>query len=202
MAHSSQKTGVAAILALAVAALFARAGTANAGGGCRGTPVTVGAGAAVAMSHICFVPTILYVEPGETVTWTNHGDPPHSVAGANVAWGNYTAYGDGQSVSHRFDRPGTYPYYCFEHNGMIAAVVVGDGKSEEAAGAVAAGQPPARNAAASASNAAPPPPSPAAARGANASEKGGSSVLSGAFGALAGAVVTAGGAGVLWRRRR
>jgi hypothetical protein len=80
------------------------------------------------MREICFVPTVLHVEAGQTVTWTNEDSAPHSVAGATVEWGNYTEHGQGESVSYQFDRPGTYPYYCFVHNGMTGAIVVGDGR--------------------------------------------------------------------------
>ena len=79
---------------------------------------------------LCFTPTVLYVEPGEEVTWKNTGSAvPHSVAGANTSWGNYETVAPGESVTLRFENPGTYSYYCFEHNGMVGAVVVGDGKA-------------------------------------------------------------------------
>ncbi len=109
-----------------------------AGGGCRHMPSTEGMGATVEMREICFQPTVLHVETGQAVTWTNLSEVVHSVASATLEWGNYTTFGQGQSVSYTFAKPGTYPYYCFEHNGMIGAIVVGDGRGTGAAAAVRA----------------------------------------------------------------
>ncbi len=121
-----------------VAVLGPAAAPAEAGGGCRGRASTEGTGTAVTMREICFVPTVLHVEVGEAVTWTNEDSAAHSVAGATVKWGNYTTYGQAGSVSYRFERPGTYPYYCFEHNGMTGAIVVGDGRGTGAGNTVKA----------------------------------------------------------------
>ena len=71
-------------------------------------------------------------QPGDTVTWTNHDNVAHSVAGATTEWGTYTTYPQGQAVSFTFDQPGTYSYYCFEHIGMIGTIVVGDGVRDAA----------------------------------------------------------------------
>jgi hypothetical protein len=90
------------------------------------------------MREVCFMPTVLHVEAGQAVTWTNEDSAPHSVAGATVEWGNYTEHGQGESVSYRFDKPGTYPYYCFVHNGMTGAIVVDDGRGIAAANAIQA----------------------------------------------------------------
>ncbi len=61
---------------------------------------------------------------------------PHTVTGANLAWGDYSELATGQSVSHLFRTPGTFPYYCLLHPGMIGAVVVGDGRGSNPAVAV------------------------------------------------------------------
>ena len=127
-----------AAAATVLAMLGTPAETAAGGGGCRGRPSTEGTGTTVEMRENCFQPTVLHAEPGQGVTWTNSDPAPHSVAGATVEWGNYGTHAQGQSVSYTFDRPGTYPYYCFEHNGMIGAIVVGDGRGIGAAAAVRA----------------------------------------------------------------
>ena len=124
-----------ALLAVVLAsAAWASAGLStpgvHAGGGCRGGTSTVGSGDSVSMTdQLCFTPTVLRVEPGTKVTWTNDGREAHNVAGATIEWGNYEEYRQGESASFTFADPGTYPYYCFVHNGMIGAIVVGDGKS-------------------------------------------------------------------------
>lgn len=102
---------------------------AMAGGGCRGLPSTESSGDGVEMTHgTCFTPTVLHVEPGTTVTWTNTTTETHDVAGATLEWGNYNELKNGDSTQFRFDAPGTYPYYCFLHPGMTGAIVVGDGR--------------------------------------------------------------------------
>lgn len=118
---------VAAILFLGVFA-FAGIRPARAGGACRGNPSTEGSGDAVRMSDSCFQPTVLHIEPGTTVAFQNESTQPHTVSGATVEWGNYNELRNGDSTEVLFATPGTYPYYCFIHPGMIGAVVVGDGK--------------------------------------------------------------------------
>ena len=77
---------------------------------------------------MCFTSTVLYVEPGTDVTWTNRDAMAHNVVGVAATWGDpeRTLY-RGDSVSYRFDDEGVYPYACWIHLGMIGAVVVGDG---------------------------------------------------------------------------
>ena len=119
---------ILAVLGVAIAAVLlpnsARAG------GC-GSPVTGEQGTTVEMQENCFTPTILRVNTGETVTWVNGDAVPHTVTGANVAWGDYAELAEGESVSHGFTSSGVYPYYCFLHPGMIGTIVVGDGGSAE-----------------------------------------------------------------------
>src|SRR4030095_6496472 len=75
----------------------------------------------------CFGPTILRVATGETTTFVN-GDPfPHTVLGANGAWGSYDALRRGGEATYGFSEAGVYPYVCTLHVGMVGAVVVGDG---------------------------------------------------------------------------
>jgi len=123
-------------LALGAGLLLGSASPAAAGGGCRGRGSTSASGTEVHMTDDrCFEPTVLHATPGERVTWINAGlSEPHVVAGATIEWGNYEEFRPGQSVSYTFDKPGTYPYYCFTHNGMVGAVVVGDGKAVAAGG--------------------------------------------------------------------
>lgn len=113
----------------------------KAGGGCRGFDSTEATGTAVRMEGSCFVPTVLYAPAGSTITWTNNSTAPHNVAGATLEWGSYNELQNGETVQHRFDKAGTYPYYCFVHNGMVGAVVVGDGSAAATAADVAGGHP-------------------------------------------------------------
>lgn len=116
-----------ALAALLGALAVGGAGTAQAGGGCHMEGMTDATGTTVRMQGACFTPTVLRVEPGDRVRWTNIDTFAHAVTGAGASWGDYTELGEGQSVSHEFPTAGVYPYFCMLHTGMIGAIVVGDG---------------------------------------------------------------------------
>jgi plastocyanin len=111
------------LLLAVVPAVPAHAG----GGGCHNPELADVAGTHVDLRDNCFVQTILRVKPGQAVTWTNHDSTEHSVTGAGAMWGDYSTFIRGGSVTHRFSRPGVYPYFCYVHAGMVGAVVVGSG---------------------------------------------------------------------------
>jgi plastocyanin len=113
-------------LALAALALVPGVAGASGGGGCGG-PVTDGAGTTVEIKDFCFGPTILRVPTGETITFVNRDPFPHTVLGANGAWGSYDALKHGREATYGFSEAGVYPYVCTWHPGMVGAVVVGDG---------------------------------------------------------------------------
>jgi plastocyanin len=102
---------------------------ASGGGGC-GRAVTDDDGTRVNIRDYCFGPTILRVRAGDTVTWVNRDTFPHTILGANGAWGGYDTLRRGKEVSFRFVSSGVYPYVCTFHPGMIGAVVVGNGKPD------------------------------------------------------------------------
>jgi plastocyanin len=121
---------VAAILLAALVLLVSGlpAPTAEAGGGaaCKSSVITEAAGAAVEIEGFCYEPTVLRIEPGQSVRWTNRDGAPHTVSGANFVWGDFTQLNEGESISFIFREAGTYPYYCALHPAMVGAVVVGD----------------------------------------------------------------------------
>ncbi|MCK9487112.1 MAG: plastocyanin/azurin family copper-binding protein [Dehalococcoidia bacterium] len=123
--QTAVRSGVAALL-VAVAALATASPAQAGGGGCHSTALTTGSGEAVDMELICFGPTVLYVEPGATVTWTNRDPVDHAVTGAAMAFGSYDLVAPGGTVSATFNDPGVFPYFCFLHPSMVGAVVVGD----------------------------------------------------------------------------
>jgi plastocyanin len=126
------------VATVASSALWGGIGTANAGGGCmHGTGATTGRGDAVQMVDACFTSTVLYVDRGTEVTWTNRDATDHNVVGVGGSWGDPdTTIAPGDSVSYRFDGDGVYPYACWIHPGMIGAIVVGDGVGTGIAGVV------------------------------------------------------------------
>lgn len=122
---------VGAVL-VALSALALAVDVAEAGGACRGVPVSQATNATVHMEGNCFVPTVLHVGIGETVSWGNLDPVAHTVSGANLAWGDYTEIQQGRLVSHQFVVAGVYSYYCFLHPGMIGTIVVGNGAAASA----------------------------------------------------------------------
>jgi plastocyanin len=107
-----------------VATMVPLSGTASAGGGCH-KPLTQGTGDQVEMEMACFTPSILQVDPGTEVTFTNRDPLAHNVS-AN-GWGQLDAMFKGDSYTTRFRKEGTFPFACTYHAGMTGAVVVGDG---------------------------------------------------------------------------
>ncbi len=98
------------------------------GGGCF-QPDTQAAGTTVTLTARCFSPTVLYVQPGGTVTWRNDDGMRHVVAGSLNTWGSPATLEAGQSTTHRFGTAGIFPYSCPIHYGMNGVVIVGDGKA-------------------------------------------------------------------------
>ena len=127
----------AMILALAMGALALTGGTtAEAGGGCHNGVFSDRAGAQVELSKNCFEPTVVRIQQGQQVTWTNNDPEPHAVTGAANSWGMTGRVGKGgeeidpgKSVSYQFEKPGVFPYFCIFHPSMTGAVVVGDGRA-------------------------------------------------------------------------
>ncbi|MGH2694750.1 MAG: cupredoxin domain-containing protein, partial [Actinomycetota bacterium] len=125
-------------LALAIVPLSAAAG-----GGCHpksndpsSSDATGSTSAAVPIEGCQFSPTVLYVDPGTEVTWTNEDPAPHTVTGPLHAWGSDSELLLGDKIAYRFEEEGVYPYACIFHPGMNGAIVVGDGVGEMTAAAV------------------------------------------------------------------
>ena len=124
------------VISITLVAFGLTATTAHAGGGgCGGTRQEVKA-TRVDIQQFCFKQTVVHIAPGESVTWVNDDETPHSVTDANYSWGDYSQIDTRNSVTHRFEAPGVYPYFCYLHPGMVGAVVVdGDAPATELASA-------------------------------------------------------------------
>src|SRR2546422_2987311 len=120
----------AMVLAVMVGALAVTGGPpAEAGGGCHSTVFTDEAKTTVELSKSCFSPTVVRVQTGDQVTWTNTDPTAHTVTGVANSWGTDEQIAEGQSVSYKFDKSGVFPYFCYLHPSMAGAVVVGDGRA-------------------------------------------------------------------------
>jgi plastocyanin len=115
--------GAVLMVGLLLGAPAAQAG----GGGCHMTDFTDQQGIQVDLKGACFIPTLLRVQPGQTVTFANADEMTHTVTGAAGSWGTYDELQPHASVTYRFASSGVYPYFCVIHPGMTGAVIVGDG---------------------------------------------------------------------------
>jgi plastocyanin len=82
--------------------------------------------ATVTLTNTVFTPKTVRVKAGGTVTWENK-EGVHTVAADNGSFESDTLQA-GQSFSHKFDKPGTYRYYCSFHGSKgghdMAGVVI------------------------------------------------------------------------------
>jgi plastocyanin len=84
-----------------------------AGCGAAGTSTPVATDNVQMAKSYRFDPTVVKVKAGDTVTWTNNDNFTHTV---KVEDGPDHKVGRGDSVSIRFDKPGTYHYICTLHS--------------------------------------------------------------------------------------
>ena len=107
---------------ITAAAIVPAAPAAAGGGGCHEPAPTDGSGTTVELGKFCISPTVLTAE-GDTVTFVNRDPSPHNVIG--LGWGDGELL-QGESFTHTFSEPGTYPYACTLHHGMVGVIQVGE----------------------------------------------------------------------------
>jgi plastocyanin len=80
----------------------------------------------VQIRDFAFEPQSLSVAIGSEVTWVNDDEEPHLVVGPA---GDFKSQplDTGDRFSFRFDKPGTYKYFCSLHPHMIGTIIVGQG---------------------------------------------------------------------------
>ncbi len=90
-------------------------------------PAGVANSVTIREKDFAFVPTIVTVKAGTTVVWVNDDPAKHTVTADDDSFDS----GDqnlGNTFSHTFTEPGTYPYYCRFHGdigvGMAGTIVV------------------------------------------------------------------------------
>ena len=81
-----------------------------------------------------FTPLHLFVQPGDTVKWTNmtiHNS--ESMEGLIPEGAKPWKSNIGQEIAVTLDKEGVYIYMCFPHyaNGMIGAIIVGEASNME-----------------------------------------------------------------------
>jgi plastocyanin len=111
-------------------------------GACSSSGAKVGpatkAGATVSTGLLAFAPKTVSIHTGQTVTWIGGDNIRHVLVEGSYQVGSdglRTKESDdkafhlelsrkGQQVSHTYDRPGTFTYFCTIHHGMNGTVTV------------------------------------------------------------------------------
>lgn len=82
-------------------------------------------GHSVAIKGFAFVPAVLTVPAGTTVTWTNQDSDAHTVTSDSSGGPlNSKALNTGDTFSYTFTKTGTFKYLCTIHPFMTATVMV------------------------------------------------------------------------------
>lgn len=85
---------------------------------------SAGAGpASVKIDNFSFSPSPVQVQPGTTVTWTNHDDVPHNVESSQQLFSS-PVLDTNQTFQFTFRNAGEYPYFCKLHPRMTGKVIV------------------------------------------------------------------------------
>ena len=85
--------------------------------------VRAAASSGVAIENFLYAPATVEVAVGDTVTWTNRDQEPHTATGNGGSFDTGTL-NRGESGSHRFTAAGRFPYICALHPNMRGTVVV------------------------------------------------------------------------------
>jgi len=104
----SALVGAAVVLVLVSVALAACGGGAEAGDEASPVPTTT----VDLPTSYRFAPEAITVAAGATVTWTNHDNFTHNVA---LEGAEPLTMAPGESATHTFAAPGSYPYVCSLH---------------------------------------------------------------------------------------
>lgn len=90
-----------------------------------GVPCQAGEVAEVSIEKMQFVPQLLKIRAGTTVTWINNEKRNnHSVFFEKEGLPESERFFPGESWQRTFDKPGVYPYVCGPHPEMTGTVEV------------------------------------------------------------------------------
>lgn len=77
----------------------------------------------ISIANFAFVPPIITIDSGDSVTWSNDDGAPHQIGFKDAASGSDTLF-PGKTFRRTFDKPGSYEYFCTIHNYMTGRIVV------------------------------------------------------------------------------
>ena len=79
--------------------------------------------AEVKIDNFTFNPKQVTVKAGDTVTWVNHDDIPHTVTSKTMVFRSKALDSD-DKFSFTFTAPGSFDYFCSLHPMMTGTIVV------------------------------------------------------------------------------
>lgn len=77
----------------------------------------------VTIDNFTFKPQQVTVKAGDTITWVNHDDIPHTVTSTTMIF-HSKAMDTDDKFSFTFSTPGTFMYFCSLHPHMTGSIVV------------------------------------------------------------------------------
>lgn len=78
----------------------------------------------IEIKDFMFSPSTITVKSGETITWINHDEEPHTVVSVGKKFQKSSALDTDQEFSITAGAPGTYEYFCSVHPKMTGTIVV------------------------------------------------------------------------------
>ena len=78
----------------------------------------------IEIKDFAFNPQTITVKSGETVTWINRDEEPHTIVSVGKQFKKSTALDTDQEFTITVGAPGTYDYFCSVHPKMTGTIVV------------------------------------------------------------------------------
>ena len=78
----------------------------------------------IEIKDFAFTPQTITVKSGQTVTWINRDEEPHTVVSVEKQFKKSSALDTDQSFTITAGAPGTYTYFCSVHPKMTGTIVV------------------------------------------------------------------------------
>jgi plastocyanin len=78
----------------------------------------------IRIDNFSFGPASITVPAGTDITWVNRDDIPHTVVSEDKTTFKSHPLDTDEKFSFKFDKPGTYTYFCSIHPKMTAKVIV------------------------------------------------------------------------------
>lgn len=96
--------------------------------------IPLGTGGSPGCEPLCFNPATIYIDLGDTLTWSNDDLIAHTVTSGTIKDGPNEIFDSslimgGDTFEVTFDKEGIFDYFCMVHPWMKGYVVVGGGEA-------------------------------------------------------------------------